>query len=68
MLCLADRRVVSVIPGARNIGQLEANLRAARPLPPPLKAALDAATADLAAAMGHKNLDVYESDANQRTH
>jgi len=57
--------VSSIIPGARDVGQLGANLLASEPLPADTVSQLDAATDALKIALGN-SCDIYESDANQR--
>ena len=60
--------IVCVIPGARTVAQLEANLGAALlpPLPGEVVAALDAGSDALKAKMG-AFIDSYESDEGQRS-
>jgi len=59
--------VVSVIPGARNVKQLQGNIDAlTTPLDDATLKALDDATDALKQAMG-KAIDIYESDEKQRS-
>ena len=65
--CLADPRVVSIIPGAASRAQLEANMGACRrPLSAEVKRELDEATEAVKAALGDK-IDYYVGDDDQRS-
>ena len=65
--CLADPRVVSIIPGAASRAQLEANMGARRrPLSAEVKRELDEATEAVKAALGDR-IDYYVGDDDQRS-
>ena len=65
--CLANKSVISVIPGASSRAQLESNMLAGcNPISDDVKAALDAATDELKAAIGNQ-LDIYQGPDAQRS-
>jgi len=64
--CAAEPAVTSVLAGARNVHQLEQNVRAVSlKLDPPVVVELNAATAELMRILG-PSPDYYESEANCR--
>lgn len=64
---IAGKGITSSLCGARNLAQLQANMKAAaEPLPAEVIAALDRATAPLLEALG-PSFDYYENPANDRT-